>query len=111
MRPGFQADRRLILQHKAIARDRERRPGQYAYVADMNAAFDAWKNKRATKTIERLARHVPKAGDEDLRSFAWHYLWRLCHPESRTLRSHVISGLASSPEVLAFSPDGIRLRD
>ncbi len=75
----------------------------------MNAAFDAWKNKHTTETIERLARHVPKAGDEDLRSFAWHYLWRLCHAESRTLRNHVISGLASPPEVLAFSPDGAQL--
>ena len=79
MRPGFQDERRLILQHKAIARDREQHPGRYAYVADVKSAFDAWKKNHTTETIERLARHVPKAGDEDLRSFAWYYLWRLCH--------------------------------
>ena len=106
MRPGFQDERRLILQHKAIAREREQHPGRFAYVADMKSAFDAWKKNHTTETIERLARHVPKAGDEDLRSFAWYYLWRLCHGQPRTLSSHLISGLASTPEFLAFSSDG-----
>jgi eukaryotic-like serine/threonine-protein kinase len=106
MRQGFQEERRLILQHKAIARDREQHPGRYAYVADVKAAFEAWKNKHTIETIERLARDVPKAGDEDLRSFAWYYLWRLSHAEPRTIRGHTISGLASPPEFLAFSADG-----
>ena len=112
MRQGFQEERRLVLQHKAIARDRERHPGRYAYVADMNAAFDAWKNKHTTETIERLARHVPKAGDEDLRSFAWHYLWRLCHADPRTLRRscHLRVGLLSR-DPRPFRPMALSLRD
>jgi WD40 repeat protein len=109
MRPGFQDERRLVLQHKAIARDRERRPARYAYVADVNAAFEAWKNKHTTATIERLARHVPKAGDEDLRSFAWYYLWRLCHAEPHTFRGRAISELVAPPEFLAISPDGTQI--
>ena len=106
MRPGLQEERRLILQQKAIAGDRKRRPRQYSYVADVNSAFVAWKKTRVTKTIELLSDDVPKAGDEDLRSFAWYYLWRLSHPDSRTFHGHAISELASTPDVLVFSHDG-----
>ncbi len=75
----------------------------------MKSAFAAWNKHHTAGTIERLAPHVPKAGDEDLRSFAWYYLWRLCHAEPRTLGGHVISGLASTPEFLAFSSDGSQI--
>jgi hypothetical protein len=109
LRRGFKDERRLILQHKAIAHDREQHPARYAYVADVNAAFDAWKKHHTTETSERLARYVPKAGDEDLRSFAWYYLWRLCHAESPAFRDRAISGLAFPPEVMAFSRDGIQI--
>ena len=107
MRPGFQDQRRLILQHKAIAREREQHPGRFAYVADMKSAFDAWKKNHTTETIERLARHVQKpetricGASPGITPFGGSAMASL-----RTLSSHLISGLASTPEFLAFSSDG-----
>src|SRR5262249_2168484 len=52
--------------------------------------------------LEEAARRRP--GDEDLRGFEWHYLWRLGHPEVQTLQGHTGWVVA-----VAFSPDGRRL--
>ena len=35
-----------------------------------------------------LQAYQPAAGVEDMRTFAWYYLMRLCHAERRTLRGH-----------------------
>src|SRR5207302_2857943 len=43
-------------------------------------------------------------GEEDLRRFAWFYLWRLCHSDRLTFRGH--HGRVSC---VAFSPDGHRV--
>jgi WD40 repeat protein len=48
-----------------------------------------------------LHKYLPAPGEADVRSFAWHYLFRLCHDERRTLRGH--RGAVYHAE---FAPDG-----
>jgi WD40 repeat protein/serine/threonine protein kinase len=103
-RAEAEQQRRAALDEGAIARDREDRVRRYLYVSDMKQAFAAWSSFRLGETLDLLLRHRPKPQEEDLRGFAWYYLWRLCHSELLSLRGH--TGDVSS---VAFSPDGRRL--
>jgi len=47
-----------------------------------------------------LERHIPQPGEQDFRSFVWHYWWRECHQEDYSLP------LATLGAVAAISPDG-----
>jgi hypothetical protein len=73
------------------------------YASDMNLAHHAWEAGGAAQVRELLERHVPKAGEADLRDFEWHYLNRLSHAELLTLEH------SSAANCVAFSPDGKRL--
>jgi WD40 repeat protein len=71
------------------------------YAADMGVAFHAWDAGNIARTRELLARHVPKAGEPDLRTFEWRYLWGVARPrELLTIRSDSaqIWGSATSPD-------------
>jgi WD40 repeat protein/serine/threonine protein kinase len=72
------------------------------YSADIQLAHQAWDLAMTGSAQAMLARHLPQAGQEDLRGFEWRYLWRLCRDGSRlTLR-----GLADAITAIALSPDG-----
>jgi serine/threonine protein kinase len=100
----------------AAANERERREHAEAdahrqkarrnlYRADVRLAQQAWEEARADHMLhllEEAERRQP--GDEDLRGFEWHYLWRLGHPEVQTLQGHT-----DHVSSVAFSPDGQRL--
>ena len=74
------------------------------YAADLYAAQHALIEERYPRALELLSAYVPRAGEEDLRTFEWRYLWRLCRDESRwSLR-----GAAPFP-CARFSPDGALL--
>lgn len=98
--------RRAATDQEAVAHDSEQRVRRYLYAADMKLAFAAWNNDRVADMIELLSRHRPRPGGEDVRSFVWYYLWRLCHGSEQllTLRGH--TNLVQS---VAYSPDGRRL--
>jgi WD40 repeat protein/serine/threonine protein kinase len=98
------AQRQTALAEKARAEDRERRYRQYLYAADMRLALAAWKNNQVKEVVELLSRHIPSEEGDELRTFAWHYLWRLCHCEFLTLRGH-----AGRVYGVAYSPDGTLL--
>src|SRR5262249_42831398 len=49
-----------------------------------------------------LEKHRPPPGEEDVRGFEWHYLWRLCHGERSLLRGHPGCFIFA----VRFSPDG-----
>jgi WD40 repeat protein/serine/threonine protein kinase len=79
----------------------ERTLRHHLYAADLKLAYQAWQNADVDSAVELLSRHQPEAGREDLRGFEWHYVWRLCHPESRTLLGHT-----GDVYCLSYSPDG-----
>jgi WD40 repeat protein/DNA-binding SARP family transcriptional activator len=75
------------------------------YAAQMSLAQQAWDAGNVGRTIELLNNQRPKPGQEDLRSFEWRYLWRLCHGDVLfTLRGH-----RAAVTSIAFSPDGAML--
>jgi WD40 repeat protein/tRNA A-37 threonylcarbamoyl transferase component Bud32 len=67
------------------------------YVAEMRVGYQAWQEgnrQEGTRTLlrELLIRHIPRAGEEDVRGFEWHYLWRLLEeepPPRLVYRGHV----------------------
>jgi WD40 repeat protein/serine/threonine protein kinase len=66
------------------------------YAANMKLAKVAWDDSAVQQVEELLDQHLPKAGEQDLRGFEWHYLHRLCHSELLTLQGNYVD----------FSPDG-----
>jgi WD40 repeat protein len=67
-------------QARQAAQAHERQVRQYLYAADVRQAARFWKEGDVRQAHERLARHLPAPGAaEDVRDFAWHYLWRLTH--------------------------------
>jgi serine/threonine protein kinase/WD40 repeat protein len=52
---------------------------RHLYAAHMNLSNLDWERGDAALVQQRLALHRPNSGNQDLRSFEWYYLWRLCH--------------------------------
>jgi len=96
---------------KGIAEDRNKKLTELNddlrranYAADVNLASRAWDDDNAMQTQELLDRHVPKAGESDLRGFEWYYLRRQVHSERLAIKAH-----GSYVESLAYMPDGKKL--
>ncbi len=53
--------------------DRNARHAQY--VQDVRQAFQYVRRNELSEAVRLLDRHRPAPGEEDLRSFPWHYLW------------------------------------
>jgi WD40 repeat protein/serine/threonine protein kinase len=104
LRIAADQQRQTAIEQEAIAQTHSLRVRQFLYAADMKLAYAAWKNGHVAEVLELLARHEPRDGREDLRTFVWHYLWRLSHSELLTLRGHT-----DDVHCVAFSPDGGRL--
>jgi WD40 repeat protein/serine/threonine protein kinase len=92
--------------HQALAENREATLRRHVYVADVHQAHQEWENGNLERMREILQRYIPRQGEEDLRTFAWFYLWRLGHiqPLIRTL-----SGQGKEIFSATFSPDGKEL--
>jgi eukaryotic-like serine/threonine-protein kinase len=75
-----------------------------AHIRAMSLAQSAYDGGNIGRALELLEGQRPGPGRDDLRSWEWHLLWRLCHDELRTLTGHSapISGLA-------YSRDGRRI--
>ena len=86
---------------RSSAEQREEILRRHLYAADLKLAYQAWQNADIDAAVGLLSRHQLAAGREDLRGFEWHYLWRLCHPEGRTLVGH-----RGDVYCLNYSPDG-----
>jgi WD40 repeat protein len=58
----------------------QRNERQLLYVAEMNTAWRLLENEEFDKARRLLARYRegPAAGQDEVRGFEWHYLWRLC---------------------------------
>jgi WD40 repeat protein len=106
----LQHQRDFALQQQGIAeeeRDHARRENRLArhnlYAAHMNLAHREWRNGNVETARLLLERHRPQPGEEDLRSFEWSYLWRLCHHDL------VLRGHAGMVNAVAFFPDGAQV--
>jgi hypothetical protein len=75
------------------------------YAADMNLAAQALAAGNRGHALELLRNYRPKAGQEDLRGWEWHYLWKLC----QTKELFTLHGHKGRVVVLAFSPTTKRL--
>jgi WD40 repeat protein len=76
---------------------------QRQYALAVGQAGNFWKEGHTGFVRETLARCRPAPGQDDLRGFAWHYLWE----QGRALR--VLRGHEGLPTALAFSADGRRV--
>jgi WD40 repeat protein len=86
------------------ARDEKELARRNLYAAHMHLARRYWEDARVSRVLDLLSRHQPRPGEEDLRGWEWHYQWRLCHDELRTLEGHSDGHFSNS--CLAFSPNG-----
>ena len=76
---------------------------RHLYAADVRQAQLEWQRGDPDQARTRLAHYLPQPGEEDLRSFAWHYLW---HVFNYTPTPRILSGHEGDVFSLAFSPDG-----
>lgn len=71
-----------------------------AYAAYIRAAEELRQSGQGALAADVLNRLRPGPGEEDLRDFAWFYLWRLARNEQW------LRGRGSVADAVAFSPDG-----
>ncbi len=87
-------------QQRQRAEQEERSNRRLLYAAQMDLSMRAWESASIGRMEELLEASIPKPGEEDLRGFEWHLLWRLSHSYLKVLRHG--SAVAS----LSLSPDG-----
>lgn len=75
----------IALQGQQRANTAESRMARLLYVADMRIATQATINGDSVVANEALEKHLPKAGEEDLRSFDWYFLRHHNKVETREL--------------------------
>src|SRR5262249_13121978 len=85
---------------QALAQERERAARVQSYVTGFGLAGKLWEEGQRGLLGERLNQLRPGPGEEDLRGFEWHYLWR----QGRSLRQ--LRGHQEGIHAVAFSPDG-----
>jgi eukaryotic-like serine/threonine-protein kinase len=94
------AQRQIAERARAKADADAKRVRRLLYVADLDRAQQSWKDADIGRVLELLTQHEPNAGKPDLRGWEWHYLWKLCHSDLRSLKGH------SSVASVAFSRAG-----
>jgi len=93
---------------RTLAETSKEETRRHLYVAKMNLIQRAYEVGNIAQVQSLLLDLVPKAGEEDLRGFEWHYWNRMSHRELLTCKPP--QGLEGSEQILvAFSPDGRRL--
>lgn len=71
------------------------------YATDMQAGFDAWQRGTLLTAQERLDRHVPADGRQELRTFPWRLLRQFSTASQREIYRH-----PKMVTAVAYSPDG-----
>ena len=65
----------LVATYQASQAERYRR---LLYASDLNVASRAWEDADVERVNSLLERHIPRAGQRDLRGFEWYCLWECC---------------------------------
>ena len=68
---------------RTLADARELESRRHRYAAQMNLAMQEWHAGNVAKVLALLETNRPAAGEQDLRGFEWHHLWRLCQHARR----------------------------
>jgi len=81
---------------------------QRAYASDMNLAYRTWEEGNLVRAQGLIEANRPAAGQSDLRTFEWRYLWKLCQDESRLSYTNSLAhgGWGFSLGPVALSSDG-----
>jgi WD40 repeat protein/tetratricopeptide (TPR) repeat protein len=93
--------KRVLPQERARVREARANVRRALYIRDMHLAQAALEKEDTAQLVMLLERHRPPPGEEDVRGFEWHYLWRLCHGARLALRGHT-----SFITLVRFAPDG-----
>ncbi len=91
----------VTIQYDARVRNALDKSRRLLNAADMKVASDAWHRDSLAVTRQRIEHHLPEAGQEDLRTFAWHWLAEKCYGDQRVLYRH-----DNRVNAVAYSPDG-----
>jgi WD40 repeat protein/serine/threonine protein kinase len=75
---------------------------QSLYAADMSLAYRAWQDNNLLSVLELLNKHLPTAGQPDLRGWEWRYLWGACRSDELSN----FTTLSYSVDEVAVSRDG-----
>jgi WD40 repeat protein len=99
-------ERKAVEEERGRVQERERTLRRHQHVLYVQRAHQAWEIGDLPTMSDLLERGKPSPGEEDLRGFAWHYLWRLRHvpPATRLLRGH-----KGDVYHAAFDPEGTTL--
>jgi len=81
--------------------ERERAVRRHQFVTDLQQASHLLEGGRVSESRALLSRHLPATDQEDVRDFAWHFLWRRCHTGRPPLQGH-----RGDVYHATFSPDG-----
>lgn len=73
---------------EAMSKSSQRDTRLLLYAADMRLADEAYRSANPREALAILRRYLPQDGAEDLREFAWRYLWERCDRRLLTLRGH-----------------------
>jgi WD40 repeat protein/serine/threonine protein kinase len=92
----------LAKENEHTAKEQELLARRRLYASQINLAHQAWQAGNPARVLELLEGLRPKFDQDDLRSFEWYYLWRLCYVQRR-LSLHGHTGSVSG---VVFSPDG-----
>jgi WD40 repeat protein/serine/threonine protein kinase len=97
-----ETERRAALAQEKLAKQEELTARRRFYAAQVNLSHQAWEARNPARVLELLEGQRPRHDQDDLRSFEWYYLWRLCHRNCRlTLHGHENAVFA-----VAFCADG-----
>jgi WD40 repeat protein/serine/threonine protein kinase/tetratricopeptide (TPR) repeat protein len=101
----------VAAQQASRARVQEITARRRFYAAQLNLAQQALESGNMARALDLIETQRPRFGQEDLRTFEWYYLWRLCHCGHRFTLSawkgqtrFISSG--GPTRRLAISPDG-----
>jgi WD40 repeat protein len=86
-------------------RESQQRLERTLYAARMGLAQAAWDGNNVGRMLDLLEPRDPDPGELDRRGFEWHYLWRLCHSDLRTVSVEGFRPVGFP----TLSPDGTRV--
>ncbi len=95
-----------VLRQQAVAEQQRAETERSAarlneYIADINLAQQSLTDGNYGRAVQLLNKHLPKAGEPDLRGFEWRYLWHVSQGDEHTAlpkQDFAVQSIAISPD-------------